>query len=878
MKKIRYILIFLMMFIFIGSVKANWSDPEKANCDGQTYYYPYYGSLGATSYRNTCASFASYSATEGARCVSQCGSGGTNGYCIRVSETCKYTLKDSSNTTKQVFCMEGNVALCTVSELPNASDPDSPCYNKTSADLVYNAVDSTVTNSGIACGLLDAYKALEDKSSGWSGNTFSLSSFSYSTIINMQKKIWAKQFTEATCDPDITYDTTGAGSLSLSAASGTDFTVQSIGNTDYYVSKVITASSTGRNSNGTITLTTAPSGSYFMSSTSTTTLGNVITISSNEVKFRIAVPVSTVQVGSNTIKVSAAANVFKRKKITVNASFTELTPVNRSQTGSYTNYVNQKLGYPKITRSIVNENQDLTDDITLNITGSTGKITIIKKDDKNAALAGAKFEISSDSNFSNPQVITIGSNGEGVKEGLSYGTYYIRESEAPAGFVKDSSVKTVTISAGSQANYEKSVTFTNTPIQIILNKVDFGTKKNLAGAKITVKTLKNGSVADLTSAGLTNSTWTSTAGTLTLKGIVAGDYYIYESEVPEGYEGGTYKVNNEDKPAVLHIQISAAGAITKTEYGTITNNKFTPYKINLPNHIDNMYKFFTVDETNHKITLYNYKLTEISKKDITGAKELEGAHILITNDADKDFKKEFVSKTEPTKMYLEKLEPGKYYYMTETAAPVGYETLVTVFKFTVDENGKPTLVSIGKWEDEAKTKYKEEKEVDSTDNFKTKDNTMTLLDEPIKIELYKKDSDTKKMIKGAHLVIKDENKKQTIKECDSQTSGPCELDLEPGTYYLIETKTPDGYEKNTSEYKIQVLESREVKLLSDKSKEISVSKNTITLYNIKVEVPDTGKSKNNIVLIMAIAGAVLVGLGLVIYILIRRKKTINSSI
>ena len=128
------------------------------------------------------------------------------------------------------------------------------------------------------------------------------------------------------------------------------------------------------------------------------------------------------------------------------------------------------------------------------------------------------------------------------------------------------------------------------------------------------------------------------------------------------------------------------------------------------------------------------------------------------------------------------------------------------------------------------------------------------------------------MIKGAHLVIKDESKKKTIKECDSQASDPCKLDLEPGIYYFMETKTPDGYEKNTAEYKIQVLESREVKLLSDKSKEISVNKNTITLYNVKVEVPDTGKSKNNNLLIIAIAGVLLAGLGLIVYILIKRKK------
>ena len=166
----------------------------------------------------------------------------------------------------------------------------------------------------------------------------------------------------------------------------------------------------------------------------------------------------------------------------------------------------------------------------------------------------------------------------------------------------------------------------------------------------------------------------------------------------------------------------------------------------------------------------------ISKQDITTKKELPGAKLVI-KDANG---KEVISWTSgTTAKTISGLQAGSY-TLCETAAPAGYELYTECIKFTVKADGTTTKVVM------YNTPKKEE------------------VKQP-KLAIVKKDSETKKNVAGAVLVLKDESGK-VVEEWTTTTEEKVFSNLKAGKYTLSEIKAPNGYELSTATIDIELKE------------------------------------------------------------------------
>lgn len=164
--------------------------------------------------------------------------------------------------------------------------------------------------------------------------------------------------------------------------------------------------------------------------------------------------------------------------------------------------------------------------VTLDIINKKGdgSLVVTKKNQNDQVLAGAVFNVSNQSN----QVvgtITTDSNGQARLDNLSYGTYTLTETAAPAGYDLDTTPKTVTI---SETNKVATITVINTKStgSLKILKTDENNQP-LSNAMILVMTSNNVYVAS----GMTNS-----EGLFTVNNLAYGDYKVFELTAPEGYE------------------------------------------------------------------------------------------------------------------------------------------------------------------------------------------------------------------------------------------------------------------------------------------------------------------------------------------------------
>ncbi|WP_446912669.1 MSCRAMM family protein [Enterococcus faecium] len=156
-----------------------------------------------------------------------------------------------------------------------------------------------------------------------------------------------------------------------------------------------------------------------------------------------------------------------------------------------------------------------------------GRIKVIKTDENGQRLAGAKFEILS----SDSQVIQEGitaENGEFLSEPLPVGSYQVRETEAPEGYLLDATVHDVFINEYSI----EEVTLT------IENILDTGGVELIKHAEGSGEVLQ-GAVFELQNReGETLQTGLTTGedGKLAIDGLAPGAYQLVETQAPIGYE------------------------------------------------------------------------------------------------------------------------------------------------------------------------------------------------------------------------------------------------------------------------------------------------------------------------------------------------------
>jgi uncharacterized surface anchored protein len=293
--------------------------------------------------------------------------------------------------------------------------------------------------------------------------------------------------------------------------------------------------------------------------------------------------------------------------------------------------------------------------------------------------------------------------------------------------------------------------------QILVSKVDTEITM-IAGAHLQVVD-QNGKIID---------NWVSDGTAHAVSGLVVGQTYkLVETEAPEGY--------------VLASPIE-----------------------------------FTVSDqpdANDELNLVN-KQVKVTKTDLTGEKEVEGAHLSVV---EKDTGKTVDTWTSGKEPYpVSGLEVGKTYILTETRPADGYVTAESI-EFTVE------------------------------DDFKSELHQMK--DAPTKLEISKEDITTSKELPGAQLVIKDSEGNEIEKWTSSDKPHYIEM-LPIGTYTLTETAPPALYMK-AEDVQFEVKDTAEIQkvVMLDKPTTVVIHKKDIVdgekgeeLPGAKLEVRDsTGK-------------------------------------
>lgn len=229
-----------------------------------------------------------------------------------------------------------------------------------------------------------------------------------------------------------------------------------------------------------------------------------------------------------------------------------------------------------------------------------------------------------------------------------------------------------------------------------------------------------------------------------------------------------------------------------------------------------------------EMTVYNWKdkfEVNISKTDITQQNEIAGATLVVKNEKG-EIIDQWVSTTESHKMTL---KAGKY-SLTETIAPKGYKLSSTTIYFQLDNAGNLYV-----------------REDDGSYTLVKKINMINeLLDV---VSFAKKDSETKKFVSGATLVIKND-KGNVVKEF--VTDGKVySLELEPGYYSIEELSAPEGYVLSNEVVYFTLMEDGTLKVKNDKGE--YADSVIVTFYNTKeteeeVPVPATDLSSNMLIM------------------------------
>lgn len=171
-------------------------------------------------------------------------------------------------------------------------------------------------------------------------------------------------------------------------------------------------------------------------------------------------------------------------------------------------------------------------------------------------------------------------------------------------------------------------------------------------------------------------------------------------------------------------------------------------------------------------------------------------------------------------------EPGEY-RMVETKGPVGYDTIAGNYEWTIDQYGT--------------IHYEHENvEVDPQWTLQHQNHL-----KPFNLTVYKK-QDNGQSLKGASFKLEGEGSSVELPQAGESTDTFTFENLQPGSYTLTETKTPDGYQGLKKPVLIVVKEDGTVTVDGAKQESGLVAGDennqiTLTITNqVKVPLPETG--------------------------------------
>ena len=282
--------------------------------------------------------------------------------------------------------------------------------------------------------------------------------------------------------------------------------------------------------------------------------------------------------------------------------------------------------------------------------------------------------------------VTTDEGGETLSKELPLGTYEIREVRAPDGYVLSDEVKTVKLTYEDQKTavvYSEMQTITNErqKVKVTATKQDADTQEYLAGAQISLyanrKVYNYGGEVILQPNDLVATAVTNADGEA-----------VFDIDLPLDLtpEYATDPLTDEDFSIAYEDGIRYEGDLNALWYV-----QETKAPVGYTSGVTVRYLFDTVyTDPNQAVQAFTFAFqnekskVEITKTDITGEKELPGAHLQVL-DANGQVIDEWVSGEEGHR--IEGLIVGESYQLKETIAPDGYAVTDTI-TFTVQDTSE----------------------------------------------------------------------------------------------------------------------------------------------------------------------------------------------
>lgn len=450
--------------------------------------------------------------------------------------------------------------------------------------------------------------------------------------------------------------------------------------------------------------------------------------------------------------------------------------------------------------------------ITLTNDKAEGGVSVTKVNAVGNRLTGATFELKSKTG-AYTKTMTTPSSGVVTFEKVPFGSYTLRETKAPEGYLINDKVYDVEVNtSGKMYTY----THENTKItgKVKIQKLDSRDKKPLANAEFRITGPSN----------FDKTAKTNDKGLIELSDVPYGEYTITEIKQPNGYvlnttpqtvniteNGKTYSVTFENDRAVGNVKVTKKGenndtlrgaefelkskANPQTKYNVTTGNDGVAlfedipfgdyilreseppegYTLNPATYdvtIDKSEKTYPFEHQNEKIR----GDIQILKVDKETNKPLAGAEFKLTgpNGYEKTIRTD-----DSGIANLTNLEYGVY-KIVEVKASTGYVLNDTPQTVNITEDGKLYTVTFK--------------------NMIIKGN----------IEIFKKGTDDKK-IQGVEFELKSKADPTKVLKAVSNDKGKVVFEnVKYGKYILKETKTPPEYLLNPKETEVNINTDKQV--------------------------------------------------------------------
>ena len=403
-------------------------------------------------------------------------------------------------------------------------------------------------------------------------------------------------------------------------------------------------------------------------------------------------------------------------------SSNELHSVSGLANGTYyLEEVSAPVGYIRNTERIKVVVDD--DTTTKTYTMKDQKITVkIAKVDSDTSLpvAGASLQLLDD----NYEVVHawITTTDYETFDDLTEGTYYVKEIQAPTGYVVNSEMEKITIDA---LHPNITVSFKNAKTIVKVGKVDSKTGKYIAGATLKLS-------SDDTS--FKPVEFLSEDKPTVFRGLSSGTYTLEEISPPKGYVTSyskiTFELDNLGKTKNIALEsqfvsisisnkklvidthnldgyefqlLNSQGAVVDTydvskdgfTSKVLEDGTYTLVQTKVPKGMivnGNPYTF-TISDVDYSDIVYfanDFTKVRFDKLERIGGKQLAGGHFIL-RDSSRNVVAEWDSTT--SGKVIERLAPGSY-TLSEVKAPDGYQLNTSVLAFNVDEVGDVQVVTM----------------------------------------------------------------------------------------------------------------------------------------------------------------------------------------